>query len=189
LPVFIEPEDLWVDLVLLTHSHLDPETIRRFTRKYEARFFAPWQTWRLLPELGVYHNPLSLIHPLQTLEFRGLKVTGTWFVSTDATDLNHMGFVVEFANGMKFYKSGDPAFDELLAHAKNMAPQVMSICINSGFNNLSPWDAARVVNFVQPHAVIPAHNDMVVCNQQARHLRKLSASTGGYSQLYTNGIL
>jgi len=187
LPVFIEPEDLWVDLVLVTHSHLDhldPETIRRFTRKDEAHFFAPWQAFRLLPELGVHQDHASLIHPLQTLEFRDLKVTGTWSIPTDATDLNHLGFVVEFANGIKFYNTGDTAFHELLAHARNMEPQEMSICINGGFNNLSPWDAARVVKFVQPGVVIPTHYDMMVCNQQDPAMFENSLQEQGVTAKY-----
>ena len=169
LPVFVEPEDLFADLVLLTHSHLDhtdPETIRRFTRKNEAQFLAPWQAWRQLPELGVEPRRAGLIHPLETLEFLDLKVTGTFSVPTDSSDLNHVGFVVEFANRIRFYNSGDTVFHALLGHVAQREPHIMSICINGGFNNLSPWDAARVVQLIKPHVVIPAHFDMMACNQQ-----------------------
>lgn len=186
--VFIGPEDLWVDLVLLTHSHLDHldrETIRRFTRKDEARFFVPWQAWRLLPDLGIDPGHAFLIHPLQALEFRDLKVTGTWSVPTDATDLNHLGFAVEFANGIKYYNTGDTAFRELLGHVRKLEPHVMSICINGGFNNLSPWDAARVIKFVQPGVVIPAHHDMMVCNQQDPVMFENSLKAQGVTAKYT----
>lgn len=169
LPVFVEPEDLWVDLVLLTHSHLDhtdPETIRRFTRKDEARFMAPWQSWQQLLALKVPRDRAELIHPLETREFRDLQVIGTWSIPTDPSDLNHMGFVIEFANGIRFYNTGDTAFHELLAHVQKMEPQIMTICINGGFQNLSPWDAARVVQLIRPEVVIPAHHDMMACNQQ-----------------------
>jgi L-ascorbate 6-phosphate lactonase len=169
LPVFVEPEDLDVDLVLLTHSHLDhtdPETIRRFTRKDEARFFAPWQACRGLPCLGVPSDRAEMIHPLETREFRDLRITGTWSLPTDDSDLNHMGFVVEFANGLKFHNTGDTAFHDLLGHVQKMEPQIMSLCINGGFNNLDPWDGARIVGYVRPDVVIPAHFDMMVCNQQ-----------------------
>jgi L-ascorbate 6-phosphate lactonase len=169
LPVFVEPEDLSADLVLLTHSHLDhtdPETIRRFSRKEETDFIAPWQSWRQLPDLGVPRERADLIHPLESREFRGLQVTATWSLPTDESDLNHIGFVIEFANGIKFYNTGDTAFHELLGHARKLQPQVLAICINGGFHNLSPWDAARVVQFVQPEVVIPTHFDMMACNQE-----------------------
>ena len=107
-----------------------------------------------------------MIHPLQTLEFRDLRVTGTWSIPTDDSDLNHVGFVLEFANGIKFYNTGDTAYHELLGHVRKLKPHVMSICINGGFNNLSPWDAARVVQLVRPAVVIPTHFDMMTCNQQ-----------------------
>ena len=190
LPVFIEPEDLWVDLVLLTHSHedhTDPETIRRFTRKDQARFIASWQAWCLLAPWGVPVGCSFLIHPLQTLEFRDLKVMGTWCIPTDSSDLNHLGFVVEFANGIKFYNTGDTAFHELLSHIKKMEPHVMTVCINSGFNNLGPWDAARTVKLIEPKVAIPAHFDMLVCNQQNpdlfRDSLKIQASAAQYVRL------
>jgi L-ascorbate 6-phosphate lactonase len=188
LPVFIEPEDLCADLILLTHSHrdhTDPETIRRFVRKDDAFFMAPWQAWAMLPEFGVAPERTRLIHPLETHEFRDLRIAGTLSIPTDGSDLNHLGFILEFSNGIRFYNSGDTAYHELLGHIRSFEPQIMSICINGGFHNLSHWDAARITGLINPAAVIPAHYDMMVCNRQDPSMFAHSLKAQGVASRFT----
>jgi L-ascorbate 6-phosphate lactonase len=83
---------------------------------------------------------------------------------TDDTDLNHMGFVFQFGLGPKIYITGDTDFHALLGSAARHAPDVMITCINPGFNNLSPWEAAQLVGMVKPKIAIPCHYDMFSCN-------------------------
>ena len=50
LPIFIEPEDLDIDVFITTHSHADhadPETIRRVSKKGVARFLGPFDSMRV----------------------------------------------------------------------------------------------------------------------------------------------
>jgi len=81
LPVFVEPEDLDVDVFLTTHSHndhADPETIRRFTKKVGAIFIGPWQSVQRYKECGISETLCRLLHPGQELGLRGpTKVKGT----------------------------------------------------------------------------------------------------------------
>lgn len=53
-----------------------------------------------------------------------------------------------------------------------------------GFCNLSPWDAARGVQFVQPAVVIPIHFEMMTCNQQDPAMFEDSLNGQGASARY-----
>ena len=44
------------------------------------------------------------------MELKDLRVTGTFALPTDDSDLNHMGFVFQYANGPKIYMTGDTDF-------------------------------------------------------------------------------
>ena len=170
LPIFIEPEDLKVDYVLLTHSHpdhADPFTLERLSIKDSALFLGPWQTLRVMSEAGIPEARQLLIHPLQSYELDGVQVVGTFAEPTDFTDLNHMGYIVRFSGGNVYYNSGDTAKTELLEHVKSFQPKWMSICINGGYHNLSHWEAAEICALIQPKVAVPAHYDMMPHNLQS----------------------
>ncbi|MEI8095243.1 MAG: MBL fold metallo-hydrolase [Spirochaetales bacterium] len=183
LPIFIEPEDLKVDVVVLTHSHIDhadPFTLERLTIKKSARFLAPWQTLKVMTDAGIPVAQQTMMHPLQTETVAfgdgvpGIEFTGTFAEPTDFTDLNHMGFVMRFPGGKAYYNSGDTAQSSLLEHVKSFHPEVMSICINGGYHNLSHWEAAEITALVHPKVVLPAHYDMMPHNLQSPHMFRKS---------------
>jgi len=170
LPIFIEPEDLRVDVVLITHSHADhadPFTLERLPIKETAAFLGPWQALQVVSAAGIPAARQVLMHPLQTETADGIKITGTFAEPTDFTDLNHMGFVVQFPGGRVWYNSGDTAKTELLEHAKAFQPAMMAVCINGGYHNLSHWEAAEICALVQPEVAVPAHYDMMPHNIQS----------------------
>lgn len=177
LPVFIEPEDLDVDIVILTHSHpdhCDPYTIRRLSKKDQMVFIAPWQCLPILKSAGVQQKQIKLLHPLQTLLLNSIEIIGMFALPTSYDDLNHIGILIKFSNGKTYYNSGDTAFCELLYHVRSFNPDVASICINGGYHNLSHWEAARVVAAIKPKIAIPAHFDMMPHNLQPPHVFKKS---------------
>ena len=94
------------------------------------------------------------------LEFNDLRLRGTFALPTDASDLNHMGFVFQFGSGPRVYVTGDTADHELLAAAARFEPDLMITVINGGFNNLSHWEAAGLAAKIKPRAAIPCHYDM-----------------------------
>jgi len=176
LPVFIEPEDLKADVVLITHSHpdhADPFTLERLSIKQTALFLGPWQALKAVTDAGIPQSRQVLMHPLQTEivgssdAAAGIEVTGTFAEPTDFTDLNHMGFVVKFPQGRVWYNSGDTAKTELLEHVKAFRPAMMAVCINGGYHNLSHWEAAEICALVQPEVAVPAHYDMMPHNLQS----------------------
>jgi len=177
LPIFIEPEDLKVDVVLITHSHpdhADPFTLERLTIKETALFLAPWQVLKFLTDAGIPASRQVLMHPLQTETVAEVEITGTFAEPTDFSDLNHMGFVVKFPGGKVWYNSGDTAKTGLLEHVKAYQPAMMTVCINGGYHNLSHWEAAEICALVQPEVAVPAHYDMMPHNLQSPHMFRKS---------------
>jgi L-ascorbate 6-phosphate lactonase len=167
LPVFVEPEDLDIDIFITTHSHqdhADPETISRM-RKATPIFVGPFDSCRLYRKCGVPEANLRLIHPGETLNlFGSVMVEGTFALPTDRTDLNHIGMLLRFGNGTTFFNTGDTAYSERLPELLPAEVDVCAICINGGYHNLSHIQAASVVHAVRPRAVIPCHYDMMINN-------------------------
>lgn len=168
LPVFIEPEDLEIDIFITTHSHqdhADPETIRRLRRTAALRFLGPFDSMRVYRECGIPEACCRLIHPGELGELGDSTTMQTTFaLPTDATDLNHTGTLLKFSNGISFYNTGDTAYSERLAPLLPQEVDICAICINGGFHNLSALQAAEIVKAIRPGVVVPCHYDMMVNN-------------------------
>ena len=157
LPVFIEPQALYVNIFLVTHSHTDhtdPQTISRLLIKKSAWFVGPWEAHRNLLNWGIPKENATLIHPNQTVEMDGIKITGTFALPTDDTDLNHIGYLIEFMNGIRFFNTGDTAYFDLYARLNPEDVDICTVCINGGVHNLSHMDAARIVQKIHPMSQI-----------------------------------
>ena len=168
LPVFIEPEDLDVDIFLCTHSHqdhADPETIARLRLTRDTLFVGPWDVQPIFTRCGVRDSHRRLLHPGETIDLGGgTRLTATFALPTDATDLNHTGALVEFANGLRFFNTGDTAWAERLPALLPTDVDVCAICINGGFHNLAPAQAAFVISALRPRVAVPCHYDLMVNN-------------------------
>lgn len=188
LPVFIEPEDLDIDIFLTTHSHddhADPVTIRRMN-KDRTIFVGPFDAVRRYRACGVPDTACRLIHPGQQLDFGSrTTVVGTFALPTDATDLNHLGFLIRFSSGITFYNTGDTAYSERLLTLLPTGVDVCAICINGGFHNLSTQDAASVVKVVRPRVVIPCHYDMMVNNVGSPEMFRVALENNGSDAEFT----
>ena len=165
LPIFIEPEDLDVDIILVTHSHddhADPYTLPKV--KNNPLFIGPWETIQKLKSLGIDQKNCKLIHPAQEIEAQGINIFGTFSLPTDLTDLNHIGFVIKFKNNITFYNSGDTNYTNLLGYAGKFNPDIATLCINGGYNNLDVMEAVQITNLIKPKFIIPCHYDMMINN-------------------------
>jgi L-ascorbate 6-phosphate lactonase len=72
--------------------------------------------------------------------------------------------LLRFSDGTTFYNTGDTANAERLAALLPTEVDVCAICINGGFHNLSPVEAAGILSAIRPRVVIPCHYDMMVNN-------------------------
>jgi L-ascorbate 6-phosphate lactonase len=183
LPIFIEPEDLDVDVFITTHSHqdhADPETISRIRKNPGTRFLGPFDSIRVYEQCGVDASQCEIIHPGQTRELdKSVSVLGTFALPTDATDLNHIGLLLRFANQLTFYNTGDTAFAEILAALLPKDVDVCAICINGGFRNLSAMEAAAIVKLLRPRLVIPCHYDMMINNVGSPEMMRVALELAG----------
>lgn len=168
VPVLIEPEELDVDIFTCTHNHqdhTDPETVRRVKHKDTIAFVGPHPSCELYRREGIEAGRIHASWPQCELEFKDVRINGTFALPTDDTDLNHMGFVFQFgARGPRVYVTGDTDYTDLLASASKHRPDIMITCVNGGFNNLSHWEAAGVASQIKPKLAIPCHYDMFADN-------------------------
>jgi L-ascorbate 6-phosphate lactonase len=185
LPVFIDPQDLDIDIFITTHSHADhadPETIRRVRKNGATRFVGPFDSMRVFQECGVPTSLCQLIHPGETLELGGSVVLqATFALPTDDTDLNHTGMLVRFANGLTFYSTGDTAYAERLSALLPTDVDVCAICINGGYHNLTVPEAAEIVKLIRPRVVVPCHYDMMVNNVGSPEMLRVALNLAGSS--------
>lgn len=168
LPVFIEPEDLDIDVFITTHSHddhTDPETLLRIKKTSATTFIGPFDSMRVYQESGIPESCCRLIHPGESVDLLSATVVqATFALPTDDTDLNHTGVLIRFGNGITFYDTGDTAYAERLSHLLPHGTDICAICINGGFHNLSHIEAASIIKDLSPRVVIPCHYDMMVNN-------------------------
>lgn len=163
IPVLISPEDLNVDVFTCTHNHMDhtdPETIERLRHKDTGQFVGPHPTCDVYREKRIETGRIVPAWPDCRLEFGDITLHGAFAMPTDDTDLNHMGFVLQFGGGPKVYITGDTDYSELLSSAAKWSPDMMITCINGGFNNLSHFEAAQLAAQVKPRVAVPCHYDM-----------------------------
>ncbi|MEJ8572000.1 MBL fold metallo-hydrolase [Microbaculum marinum] len=187
LPIFIDPENLKVDLFLCTHSHIDhacPVTIEGSHKAGTTRFAGPAETQAVFARAGVGEAEREVTFPNQVFAIGDITITGTYALPTDDTDLNHMGFVFQVDGGPRFYVTGDSAPVGLLRYARKFEPQLMAVCINGGFSNLSHWEAAELVREVDPELAFPCHYDMFADNTCPPHMFRASLTIQGVGEKY-----
>jgi len=190
VPVLLAPEDVAIDVFACTHNHqdhTDPETIRALRNKDTMRFVGPHPTCEVYAREGVESGRIVPAWPGCGIEHKDVTLHGAFALPTDATDLNHMGYVLEIGNGPKIYITGDTDASELLLAAGRHSPDLVITCINGGFNNLSHWEAADLVGKLRPKAAIPCHYDMFADNsvdpKQFRASLRLRAEGVRYQEL------
>ena len=187
MPIFIAPDELKVDLYACTHSHADhacPVTIAGSQKAGTRRYMGPAEALLVFKEAGVADDQRIAFWPNHSLRFADITITGTFALPTDHTDLTHMGFVIGVDNGPRVYITGDTAATDILSTVKPHRPDVMIVCINGGFKNLSHWQAAEFVKVVDPDIAIPCHYDMFPDNTCPPHMFRASLAVLGIEEKY-----
>jgi L-ascorbate 6-phosphate lactonase len=167
-PPPVEPEQLAVDVFVVTHDHadhLDPETIRRYRHKATTDFVAPRLATEKLRALGV---PAERVHRVDVGEeraLRGLRIRGIYAAPTGPDVPDTTGYRLEFANGRSLYHSSDTAFAPKLLEAAPRA-EVLLVAINGKWGNLDVAQAAELAAAVAPRFVLPNHYDLMALNSE-----------------------
>lgn len=180
LPVPIRPEDLRVDLFVVTHDHLDhldPETIGPYRHKGRTQFVAPRLACRKLAELGVPAGNIQRVDVGETVKVCGVEVRGMFALPSEPAVEDTTGYRLEFSNGRSLYHSSDTGFsEELLLRA--VFAEVLLVCINGKWGNLDVSGAVRLAGAVRPRVTIPNHYDMMAPNleEPGRFVAAMSAA-------------
>ncbi|MGH7247726.1 MAG: MBL fold metallo-hydrolase, partial [Pseudomonadota bacterium] len=98
VPVFIPPAEVDVDVFACTHNHrdhTDPETIRGLRNKDAMQFIGPHPSCEVYKAEGIESGRIVPAWPRCEIEFRDLRLNGTFALPTDSSDLNHMGYVLQ----------------------------------------------------------------------------------------------
>ena len=190
VPLLLAPDEVDIDVFACTHNHqdhTDPDTIRWLRNKDTMQFIGPAPSCGVFRTERVEEGRIVPAWPDCEIECGDVKLRGTFALPTDDTDLNHMGFVLEFGGGPRIYITGDTDHHELLYSAAKHSPDLLITCINGGFNNLSHWEAADLAGKIKPRAAVPCHYDMFPDNSANPKLfeaaLKLKAPDVGYQEL------
>jgi L-ascorbate 6-phosphate lactonase len=176
IPVPIEPEDLRVDVFIVTHDHLDhldPETIQRYQHKAGTVFVAPRFAAKKLADLGVPEQAITKVDVGETVQVRGIDITGVFALPTGPDALDTCGYLVTFPNGRSFYHASDTAFCELLLRAAPRpalsgaeGAELLLVPINGKWGNLDVEQAIALTAAVKPRYVLPNHYDLMALNSE-----------------------
>jgi L-ascorbate 6-phosphate lactonase len=166
VPVPIQPEELKVDIYIVTHDHLDhldPRTIDRYPHRDSTVFVAPHLACTKLRSLGVSAGRIVCVDSGRTAIVSGVSIKGIYALGTDGGVIDTAGYLLRFANGRSVYHSSDTGFNELLLDAAPRA-EVLLVCINGKWGNLDIPQAVALAGRVKPDVAVPNHYDMMRTN-------------------------
>jgi L-ascorbate 6-phosphate lactonase len=153
-------DDVRADLIVLSHEHtdhLDPDAIPIIARlNPAARFAAPASCSRRLHQAGVGAKRSIRLAPGRHYKVDGI---GIHTAQADHGDYSPSALclVLDFG-GIRVFCTGDTALRPALFRPLcNLRPDVVLPCINGGFGNMNPIDAAMLVQQAKPQVAIPCH--------------------------------
>ena len=162
----LRPESVRADFVLCSHDHMDhtdEPTLTAIARSDEAtRFYGPPLSAQRMTAFGIAPERMTIIE-------RGDVLRLDQTISVEAVYAHHSpdscGFIFDF-EGIRVYYTGDTevglhGYQEKMERVKGLQPDVLIICINPGYNNLGPTEAAELTGWVDPKVVIPMHYDLI----------------------------
>ena len=153
----IEAAELHFDALLISHSHGDHLDVDSFAELVKAnpgcRIFAATDCVEFLDE---QKSSYTAITTGDTFTVGRVKVEA---VPADHGDLSPeaLGFLVSFA-GRTMYFAGDTCYNkEMLRPVIDRKPDIAVPCINGGFGNMDPQQAAEFVAACESKIAIPTH--------------------------------
>lgn len=168
-PPPIEPEDLRVDLWIVTHDHLDhldPETLRRYRHKADTQFVAPRLAAAKLRQVGVPVGQIRRLDAGEAWTWRELSLRGVFALPTGIDVLDTTGYWLTFPNGRSLYHTSDTSFTPLLLEAAPKGVEVLLVPINGKWGNLNAEQATELAAAVGPRYVLPNHYDLMALNHE-----------------------
>ena len=167
-PTPVPPEELRVDIYIVTHDHLDhldQETIRPYRHKSTTRFVAPRLACRTLRELGIPGWSIVKLDSGEETAIDGVAIRGVYAVPTEPKVIDTAGYRVTFPNGRNVNHTADTAWSPLLMQTLPQA-EVLLVCINGKWGNLGVAEAVELTVRLSPRYAIPMHYDLMALNSE-----------------------
>jgi L-ascorbate 6-phosphate lactonase len=158
----VKKGELHVDSVVSTHrhgDHLDIETLRDYITL--DRFYGPASCVQAMQEAGFSREKLRRLDRGQSDETGGLHLEAVYACHTE----DSIGLVVT-CGGISIYFSGDTLMDEKLIAVQKKKPDILAICINGKFGNMSWQEAVVLAHRLGVKTAIPAHYDLFAINSE-----------------------
>lgn len=158
MPRILEPEDLQLDLLLISHSHydhFDPDSVPVLLSGGKTKLVAAKDVEAECQRLGL-KGDITYLSCGDSACADGVTVTG---VPCDHGELapDALGLLVEAA-GKKIYYMGDTAYrPEYLDSPLFRDLDLLILPINGAFGNLNEEQAARVIGTLKPKLAVPCH--------------------------------
>ena len=168
----VDPEKVPADYVFCTHAHLDHthlatvEIINRVNPG--AIFIGPEESIPIFNKAKIPQERIKVIHLDDELSFTGFNVRALYAEPTDRERTTHLGYIFKVGE-IKVYDSGDTkvGLDKYIDKMQGIVqerPDIALICINKGYDNLGPEDAAKLASLTKCKLFIPTHFNCFVNN-------------------------
>ena len=158
-PALCRPEDLPVDLVLVTHTHRDhldgPALPALAAARPATRFAGPPTVAARLAELGVEPARITTLEPGDTLTAGDVTVTAVPARHRPTTP-DAQGYALATPAGT-LYHTGDTELDACLDDAAALRPDVLAVPINGRKGNMTAEQAADLAHRLAVPVVVPMH--------------------------------
>jgi L-ascorbate 6-phosphate lactonase len=169
VPVPIPPENVQPGLTLCTHDHgdhTDPWTLQPICNSSSSLFWGPTSCYNHFAagDIGIPANRRAVINRGQTMTWNGIQITAVYANHTS----DSVGYIINMA-GYKIYISGDTAYDTTLVDSvRAQHPDIMIVCINGKYGNMTYTEAAQLVKNCEPGVkyAIPMHYGMFAVNTE-----------------------
>ncbi len=167
-PPPLRPEELKADIYIVTHDHLDhldPDTIRPYRHKTTTRFVAPRLACKSLRNLGIPDSSIVKLDSGEEAVIDGVAVRGVYAVPTEPKVMDTTGYHLAFPNSRSLCHTADTGWAPLLLQTTPRA-EVLLVCINGKWGNLSVSEAVELAARISPHYAIPMHYDLMALNSE-----------------------
>jgi len=163
-PVPVAPSDLKVSAIFLTHDHIDhtdPETLVDLVRANpEASIYASPASVAHLARIGITGATVDTLLRDDIVMIPGASVHAVYAKHTE----DSVGLVFTFDNGPTIYHTADTEYFEGIEATARFHPDLLTICINGRWGNMTIDEAVKVTAGIAPTEVLPMHWGMFAEN-------------------------